>query len=106
MIIESPSDKFPGTVTIPDGFGWPETVAFYGMMRDIANTQPEEAFYKMLPGLIKLVIAWDIVGFPAKPEKPEDIPVKPFPEVIKVLGAIFGALQRVNASELDVPLAS
>lgn len=106
MIIESPSERYPGTVEIPDTFGWPETVAFYGMMRDIANTQPEEAFYKMLPGIIKLVTAWDIAGFPMHPEKPEDIPSQPFPEVVKLLGAIFSGLQKVNGHELEIPLVS
>ena len=104
MKIDTNNETFPGYVEIPDDFGWPETLAYYGIMRATKGKEPEESFYYMIPGLIKIVKAWHIEGWPEKPKKAEDIPCKPFTEVVKVLGVLFRAVQKEALDDLTVPL--
>jgi hypothetical protein len=105
MIVTSPSLVYPGTVEIPDAFDWPVTMAAYGMMRAIRDIEPEQTYFVMLPYLIKIVKVWNINGFPEHPSQPEDIPCRPFPEIVKVLGEIFNRILEVNGRDQEVPLA-
>lgn len=104
MELKIVNERFPGYVVLPDAFGWKETRAYYGMMREISDKEPEDAFYLMLPGLIEIVQEWHIQGWPEHPTVPEDIPCKPFPQVINVLGAIYRQIQDRVLEDAVIPL--
>lgn len=106
MRLDITSEKFPGWVEMPDVFGWPETLAYYALMRAQRGLDPEDAFYAILPGMIKIVKEWHIEGFPEKPEVPTDIPCRPFRAVIVVLNQIFKYIIEAATAENDVPLLS
>jgi hypothetical protein len=106
MRIETENDTFPGWVEIPDNFLWQETIDFLGLNRAIAGQEPEQAFYLMIPGVIRLVKEWHIAGWPEKPVIPSDIPYAPITDVIVILGRIYQALNGKFIESQSVPLVS
>jgi hypothetical protein len=107
MKLDITSDVYPGSVELPDKFGWPDMLAYHAMLRVVLDSDApsEEKVYLMLPGLIKIVRQWNIKDWPEKPAKSDDIPCVPLGAVMGVVTQIFTAIRDQARGEDTVPLA-
>jgi len=70
--IESPVERFPGTVTLSDPLTFPQALAMEDALeaaKELGETSVRRQNYTVLPGLIACVEEWNIdaEGFPANP---------------------------------------
>ena len=108
-VIESPVERFPGTVTLPDDLDYLQGVTYitaYRQARELGKTATLVEFnHAMLPGICACVESVAIESWPEKltPEKVEKL--KPGKAVAEVMAWLFPEIAAIYARAEDIPNA-
>ena len=77
--IESPVERFPGSVTLYDPLTFPQVIAYQDAINsviDMGETTWSKLRYEILSGIIPCVETWELEGVPEKPT-PDNFPATP-----------------------------
>lgn len=98
--VTSPLKSFPGTVTLPDGYTFPQIIAFDKALDEAlrGDKSKSEQWYALLRGLIPCVESWALEGVPEHPT-PETFPATPRAEAHKLVSWLLDESQRVQIGE-------
>lgn len=103
-IITSPVARWPGTVTIPDELTLPQFAAWEDCLiearasKGVSSTQ-----LAYLPGILKIVEAWNLDGgWPTVPTL-DNIPAKPYAPRIDLLSWLINEILTLWLDEGEVP---
>lgn len=105
-ILTSPVKRFPGTVTLPDGYTFPEIIAFDKALA-VARTDGlsnMEQWHAILAGLLPCVSAWALDGVPANPT-PDTFPATPRVSVTRLVSWLYDEVSKAQVDEGDTPNA-
>lgn len=99
-VITSPVKRFPGTVTLPDGYTFPQIIAFDKSLADArgdgqTNT---EMWFTMLRGLIPCVESWNLTGVPSAPT-PETFPATPRGAATRLVSWLFEEIAKHQSDD-------
>lgn len=89
-ILTSPVKRFPGTVTLPDSFTYPQRIAWEQALARAGAIEhvKTEQLYSVLSGIIACVDKWDVSGVPERPT-PDTFPSSPVVSATKLLKWLF-----------------
>ena len=68
--IDSPVERFPGSVTLHDPLTYPQLFAFQdaiGEASELGDTTWMKVRYSLLPGILACVAEWNLEGIPEEP---------------------------------------
>jgi len=107
-IITSPTEKWPGTVTLSDPLSFPQALAFQDALEEARklgdNASAQQVNYLLLPGIIACVEKWglDGIGTPT----PETFPATPALSSAKLIGWLVGEISQLYQEANEVPFES
>lgn len=104
-VIQSPSKKYSGSITLPEFLTFPQLDAAETAF-DEAHELGEVRFTKwrraILPGLLACVERWDLENFP-QPVTVENFPATPRVEVGEIINAVLGVVSALVSGAEVVP---
>lgn len=104
-VIESPVEKFPGSVTLSDPLNMSQTLGWEKAVR-AAQALAEPVFLTdlnavYLPTLLACIEAWNLTGVPSSPTL-ETFPFSPRLASAKLIDWLIGEITKVYAGE-EIP---
>jgi len=105
-VITSPVKRFAGTVTLPDGYTFPQIIAFDKALADARSDDKTntEVWFAALRGMIPCVEAWNLAGVPQQPT-PETFPATPRASASALVSWLFTEISKSQTDEGDDPNA-
>lgn len=101
--IESPVEKFPGKVVLPDYLTMPQALAYENAIREAQNLGEDavQSDYDklMVPAICECVQEWKLEGF--DDIGPQNFPFTPRVASVKLIAWLFGELSSMYSP--DVP---
>ncbi len=98
--ITSPVKRFPGTVTLPDSYGFGELIQWEHHMARMGELTGAEQVATVAEAILPMVSEWHITGLP---EKPEALPATPRVPIINLVTWLMREIGAVIDGGEDLP---
>lgn len=102
-VLQSPSKRWPGTITISDPLTMPQYLAWLDCNERAAGESIHRKPGAFLPGVLACVEKWELGGgFPTSPT-PDTFPASPAVAVVRLMSLLVGEIWGIVNAEDEPP---
>jgi len=103
-IIQSPSKRWPGTITLFEPMSYPQLLAWRTAV-DAAGEQTDAmaSHHALIPGVLACVERWELGGDFPTVVTAENFPATPIKVSVSLVGAIAAAVSEILNAEDEYP---